>query len=417
MCKRRRLLQPKIPSSALEFETLLKESSYSAKHITTAIDQDEMAIIFGSKCMLNNIKDSPHIQFDGTFYVVPKIFLQLFTLFIQVNDHTLPALHILMTRKTEKLYIAAILAITELIPNFNPIFAIGDFELAPRKALEDIHPSITIIGCWFHFTKAIYERILKIGLSKLYKTNKTFKKWIRNLMAVPFLPEEEIRSTYFSLELPLLGLLDSAKELVKLFISYFNRTWINGNVNLSVFYYEKATNNGAESYHKCLKSYFKTPHSNIWKFMLTLNNVITDYDLELQRLLEGHETTRGSNSKTQCKTARRNDYKEKYLNNTFSALEFLDAITQTIGHGNLYSDATTIPVINDFFDVSVDEEEEINCDRCHVCLLPRTQNFALLHEQYVHGGFCEICASRLLQTQANCPICRDKIKVVLQIFQ
>ena len=84
-----------------------------------------------------------------------------------------------MTRKTEKLYRAAILAIKELIPNFNPIFAIRDFELAPRKALEDIFPSITIISCWFHFTKVIYERILKIGLSKLYKTNKTFKKWIQ----------------------------------------------------------------------------------------------------------------------------------------------------------------------------------------------------------------------------------------------
>ena len=192
-------------------------------------------------------------------------------------------------------------------------------------------------------------------------------------MALPFLPEEQIRSTYLSLELPLLGLLDSEKELVKIFRSYFNRTWINGNVNLSVFYFEKATNNGAESYHKCLKSYFETPHPNIWKFMVTLNSVITDYDLELQRLLEGHETTRGPNSKTHCKTALRNEYKDKYLNNTFSALEFLDAMTQTIGHGNLYSDATTIPVTNDFLDVSADEVEEIYCDRCNVCLLPITK--------------------------------------------
>ena len=212
--------------------------------------------------MLNNVKDSPHIQFDGTFFVVPKIFLQLFTLFIQANDHTLPALHILMTRKTEALYRAAILAIKELIPNFNPIFAIGDFELAPRKALEDIFPSNTIIGCWFHFTKAIYGRILKIGLSKLYN-KQNFQKVDPNVMALPFLPEEQIRSTYLSFELPLLGLLDSEKELVKIFRSYFNRTWINGYVNLSVSYFEKATNNGAESYHKCLKSYFKTPHPNM----------------------------------------------------------------------------------------------------------------------------------------------------------
>ena len=86
-------------------------------------------------------------------------------------------------------------------------------------------------------------------------------------MALHFLPEEEIRSTYISLELPLLELLDSEKELVKLFISNFNRTWINGNVNLSVFYYTKAKNNGAESYHKCLKSYSNTPiltYGNLW---------------------------------------------------------------------------------------------------------------------------------------------------------
>ena len=67
-----------------------------------------------------------------------------------------------MTRKTETLYRAAILAILELIPNFNPTFAIGDFEMAPRKALQTIFPSITTIGCWFHFTKAIYEKIVKI---------------------------------------------------------------------------------------------------------------------------------------------------------------------------------------------------------------------------------------------------------------
>ena len=121
--------------------------------------------------------------------------------------------------------------------------------------------------------------------------------------------------------------------------------------------------------------------------MVTLNSVITDYDLELKRLLEGHETTRGPNSKTQCKTALRNEYKDKYLNNTFSALEFIDAMTQTIGHGNLYSNATTIPVTNDFLDVSADEVEEIYCDRCHVCLLPITKNFALLHNQYIHGGY------------------------------
>ena len=119
--------------------------------------------------------------------------------------------------------------------------------------------------------------------------------------------------------------------------------------------------------------------------MGTLNNAITDYDIELQRSLENHETTSGTKSITKYKTARRNEYKEKYLNNSFSSVEFLDAMALTIGHVNFCSDITTVPanssdISNDFSDLSANEEE-INGDRCHVCLLPRTQNFALLHDQ------------------------------------
>ena len=100
--------------------------------------------------------------------------------------------------------------------------------------------------------------------------------------------------------------------------------------------------------------------------MITLNNVITDYDIELQRLLENHETTRGPNSITKYKTARRNEYKEKYLNNSFSSVEFIDAMALTIGHGNYCSDTTTVPansldISNDFSDLSAGEEE-INGD-------------------------------------------------------
>ena len=68
------------------------------------------------------------------------------------------------------------------------------------------------------------------------------------------------------------------------------------------------------------KIVFKTPHPNIWKFMERLNNVISDYDNKLQRLLQGHETTRGPTSKSKFKTARRNEIKDKYLNGSISAL-------------------------------------------------------------------------------------------------
>ena len=296
MYKRRRILQPKMPSSALEFGSHLQEShNFTRNHFQTVIDNDEVAVIWGSEQMINNLRNSSDIQFDATFKYVPKLFYQLFTIFINFKDHTLPALHVLMTRKTERLYTVVLLTIRQLIPGFNPTFAIGDFKQASRNAFIAVFPSITIISCWFHFTKAIFERVQKLDLSKLYQRNQSFSMWIRKIMALPLLPEkEEIRSVYLSLEIPSIGIDDAEKELIKKFRSYFHRTWIIGHENLSVFIYENATNNGAESYHKNLKAIIKTPHPNIWKFTACLENVIADYDIEYQRLFQGFETTRGS---------------------------------------------------------------------------------------------------------------------------
>ena len=53
---------------------------------------------------MNNLSNSSTTQFDATFKVVPRLFFQLFTIFINVRGHTLPALHVLMTRKTETLH-------------------------------------------------------------------------------------------------------------------------------------------------------------------------------------------------------------------------------------------------------------------------------------------------------------------------
>ena len=84
-------------------------------------------------------------------------------------------------------------------------------------------------------------------------------------MSLPFLLEEDIKPTFFAIRVQLVGLPDLELELVNSFKRYFVKTWVVGSQSLSVFYTEVMTNNGAESYHSTLKSYFKTNHPNIWK--------------------------------------------------------------------------------------------------------------------------------------------------------
>ena len=169
-------------------------------------------MIFGSVRMLDSLKESTDIWYKATFKVVPKLFFQLFTIFVSINRHVLPALHILMTNNSEKLYNTVITTVQQLLQTFNPSFAIGHFELAPKNSFTKVFPHITIIGCWFHYTKAVYDKVKKIGLSKLYKRNQKFRAYIRKLMGLPLLPEEEILPVFLSLEIPSVDLLDPERK-------------------------------------------------------------------------------------------------------------------------------------------------------------------------------------------------------------
>ena len=83
------------------------------------IHQEGFAAIFWSDLMFESLKDSQSVNFDGTFHVVPKLFYQLFTIFIQDGHHAFPAIHVLMSKKSEFLYEEVLRKIVHLIPEFH----------------------------------------------------------------------------------------------------------------------------------------------------------------------------------------------------------------------------------------------------------------------------------------------------------
>ena len=85
------------------------------------------------------LAEATHIQFDGTFYTVPVQFYQLWTIFIAVGRHSIPAVHCLMTGKTEDLYRTVFEILVIHIPEFKPIASMSDWDL-------------WIYGRLFHYT-------------------------------------------------------------------------------------------------------------------------------------------------------------------------------------------------------------------------------------------------------------------------
>ena len=85
-------------------------SSFSSNHRLTVREGNEIALVYATDLLISKLIVVETIHFDVTFKVVPHLFYQLLTIFIQYKGHAIPALHILMTNKTEQLYVAVLSA-------------------------------------------------------------------------------------------------------------------------------------------------------------------------------------------------------------------------------------------------------------------------------------------------------------------
>ena len=87
----------------------------------------ETTVIFYSDAMASVICEVMHIQFDGTFFTVPIEFTQLWTIFVAIGRHYLPAIHCLMPAKSEELYTAVLERICSKIHHFQPAASMSDW--------------------------------------------------------------------------------------------------------------------------------------------------------------------------------------------------------------------------------------------------------------------------------------------------
>ena len=153
--------------------------------------------------------------------------------------------------------------------------------------------------------------------------------------------------------------------------------------------------------------------------MTYLENVMSDYDLEYRRLSDGLETTRIPSLRSRLNSQLRTNYKTRFLNGTYTTVQYLNFVSLTIEAENI--SVSLISTENELQSVteethSSDDGESVDA-RCFICLQERTENFAFLHYNFAHAGFCEQCANELHQANRECPICRGKIDGIMKIFQ
>lgn len=193
------------------------------------LDNGQRVISFSTPRNIRLLARSDVVIMDGTFYVVPNLFYQLYSLFGMAGVGTcrraFPLVFALMSSKTTALYKRLLQDIKEycLSQNleFSPRFILTDFEKAAIRACKDEFDSAQHHGCFFHFGQIVFRAVEQHGLRTKFGTSAVFASQIRKLIALAFLKPDEIEDAFEELE-------DSMPDTIKVndFLTFFKKNYI-----------------------------------------------------------------------------------------------------------------------------------------------------------------------------------------------
>ena len=438
MRKNREKIFPKRPSSPDEMVTMLDAGiPFFDNNYKGAVKSEgkTIGVAFSNKNLLNALKDKEDMAFDATYFVVPLLFYQLFTVHFIHKGQFFPAICILMTGKTENCYKAVFAKIKELCPAWKPKNGIADFEIASRKQAMATFIGLLVRGCYFHYSQAIFKNLQKLGFAKHYITNPQFRKWAKRVMSVALLPATLIRAKFEDLlSQTIMFASASDRKNFSRFKGYVRKQWLNIPVDvLSVHSLEHATNNGSESFHSKLKAIIKSHQPSIWMFVYHINNILTDYDTMYDQLEEhgAGQVVQGRRSKTVKNIQNRRDAETELAAGTIDVDQFLDRVS--------YNNETLVSRLqNDFAnnetvldnDPDVINHDEIEVEQptqpqnapnisfdCNVCYA-NLGNARICIIPCGHAKTCQVCIDRIKVMPQNnvCPECRGPITNTLTIF-
>ncbi|XP_065314960.1 uncharacterized protein LOC135923892 [Gordionus sp. m RMFG-2023] len=260
-------------------------------------NENNELLIFSTHELLECLCNADQILMDGTFFSCPLLFKQLYTIHM-INHTIIPCAYILLPNKKKETYFKML----DLLKNyclsigflFSPPKALIDFEMGVLRALEEMFPTISVKGCYFHYCQCILRRIQGNRLAAFSRLNPDFKRFYRRLMAISFLTEMDIPLVLSELKSEVEAFnLDPIRDL----FTYFKNTWINLNAKFKYKMWNMydvqgvRTNNHVEGFHRSLKEYITYSHPNLYLFIDILKQIQQDMDIKFIQLRNGKKVT------------------------------------------------------------------------------------------------------------------------------
>ena len=154
------------------------------------------SLVFCTNDGLRLLHDHCTWYVDGIFKVAPRLFQQLRTIHLQVQNKVLPCEFAPLQAKSIYSYRRVLRNMKDACqakphPS-SPDSVTMDFEAVLIQAARDDFLLANVHGCLFHFTQALWRKIQGLGLQEEYLQNDDLQASCRQFMAFLFLPVGDI---------------------------------------------------------------------------------------------------------------------------------------------------------------------------------------------------------------------------------
>jgi hypothetical protein len=236
-----------------------------------------------------------------------------------------------MKKKSSSYYRALIDGLKQWAIDHNRVFAPAkircDFEAGFISAVHQELPTTTITGCYFHFCQAVYRKLAELGLSADYVANDDFRKRVRMMLALAFLPVAQ--ATVEFQNTIVVGCPPVLLQMFTPLADYFRNYWIPRAELWNMANVVRRTNNNVEGWNSRFSKLVARHHPDLWRFLTALIKEQQHTKLLIIQL-DGGQQVNQQNPKYKKVNARIDEIKTQFATQLIDVPHFLAALAHVL---------------------------------------------------------------------------------------
>jgi len=320
-------LIPALPTSRtnINLQGPWRQTTTGEEFLVADDGEDDRILMFTTRQNLEHLTSADTIYGDGTFYICPELFTQLYTFHAFVNDAIHPLVFALLPGKSEGIYTRFLTLLKETCQRqqlrLQPRTL---YEVAIRNAAYTVFPGIAAKGCFFHYTQCIWRKVQSIGLQNHYMQNDDIRQLVRRAAVLPLVPMEHVEDVWFN-ALEDIGVSDVNINTDE-FTDYITEFWVERNRHLWNHYETDGprTTNHLEGWHLKLKNQVHHSHPNIYKLITILQRQQASTEIKIIQYAAGGKRVPRKRKYVEIDD-RLDTLKDRLQNDLISVVEFADA--------------------------------------------------------------------------------------------